>query len=331
MPERAMILVTGGAGYIGSHAVWALADRGEAVVVADDLSAGVRADLPAAAAFETGDIGDEAFLARLFADYPIGAVPHFAGLIVVPESVTDPLKYYLNNTAASWRLIRAAQDAGVGAFIFSSTAAVYGNPEHPPVDEGAAKRPISPYGSSKLMTEQMLQDAGAAHGLAYGILRYFKVAGADPKGRTGQSSPMATHLIKIASEVAVGARPGMAIFGTDYDTPDGTAVRDYIHVADLIEAHLLALDHLRGGGEPFIANCGYGRGYSVREVVAAMERACGHRLEVAEAGRREGDPAVLTAAADWVRGLLGWRPRYDDLDIIVETALDWERRLRRAG
>lgn len=326
MTEQPTILVTGGAGYIGSHAVWALRDRGEAVVVADNLSTGVRANLPQDVTLAVGDVADRAFLARLFAAHRIRTVLHFAGSIVVPESVTDPLKYYFNNTVASHHLIQAAIHAGVSEFIFSSTAAVYGIPERLPVAEDAPKRPINPYGSSKLMIEQMLMDAGRAHGLGYGILRYFNVAGADPEGRTGQSTPEATHLIKIAAEVAVGLRDRMTIFGTDYPTADGTAERDYIHVTDLIDAHMRGIAHLRSGGDPFVANCGYGRGYSVRAVIAAMERACGRRLQAAPGPRRAGDPPVLTARADRVRSILGWTPNYDDLDVIVASALAWERR-----
>ena len=320
-------LVTGGAGYIGCHAVWALRDRGSPVVVVDDLSTGVRGNLPEDVPLVVGDIAEPEVLARVFADHRIETVLHFAGSIVVPESVTDPLKYYLNNTAASSRLIQAAIAADVRAFIFSSTAAVYGTPERVPVDENAPKLPINPYGRSKLMTEEVLADAGRAHGLRYGVLRYFNVAGADPKGRTGQSTRQATHLIKIAAELAVGARPRMSIFGTDYPTDDGTAVRDYMHVTDLIDAHLLAVDHLNAGGEPFVANCGYGRGYSVREVIQAMERVIGRPLPVDEAARRAGDPPILVADPARARSLLDWQPRYDDLDLIVKTALEWERQL----
>jgi UDP-glucose 4-epimerase len=324
-------LVTGGAGYIGCHAVWALRDRGTPVLVVDDLSTGVRENLPPDVPLIVGDVGDAALLAKVFREHAINSVLHFAGAIIVPESIADPLKYYLNNTAASCRLIQAAVNAGVAAFIFSSTAAVYGIPDHPPVTEDAPKRPISPYGSSKLMIEQIIADASAAHGLRYGILRYFNVAGADPAGRTGQSTPQATHLIKIAAEVATGARERLTVFGTDYPTEDGTAVRDYIHVTDLIDAHLRGIDHLRADGEPFVANCGYGRGHSVREVIDAMERVCGHQLPVEDGARRPGDPPVLTANADRVRRLLGWQPQFDDLDVIVATALEWEkRRIARA-
>ena len=321
------ILVTGGAGYIGSHMLLALAEAGEETVVLDNMSTGFWWALPPETRLVEGDIGDEALLDRLMAEHRFDAVVHFAGSIVVPDSVKDPLGYYLNNTVKSRALLAAAVRAGSPRFIFSSTAAVYGNPGALPVFEDAAVAPISPYGSSKLMTEWMLRDVHAAHGLQYVALRYFNVAGADPKGRTGQSTPRATHLIKVACQTALGQRGALEIFGTDYQTPDGTCLRDYIHVSDLAAAHVDALAHLRRGGESGVFNCGYGKGYSVREVVKAVERAAGAPLPVRYAPRREGDPAAIVAGAARVREVLGWQPRYDNLDLIVESALGWERKL----
>jgi UDP-glucose 4-epimerase len=261
------------------------------------------------------------------AEHRFDAVVHFAGSIVVPDSVADPLGYYLNNTVKSRTLMACAVKAGIPRFIFSSTAAVYGNPLTMPVFEDEAPAPISPYGRSKLMTEWMLQDTHAAHGLQYVALRYFNVAGADPQGRSGQSTPRATHLIKVACQTALGQRSHMDVFGTDYDTPDGTCLRDYIHVTDLIAAHMDALAHLRRGGESGIFNCGYGKGYSVLEVIAAVQRAHGAGFAVNRVGRRAGDPAGIVAGADRVRQVLGWQPRHADLDAIVRSALDWERKL----
>ncbi|MDT8344797.1 MAG: UDP-glucose 4-epimerase GalE [Thermohalobaculum sp.] len=324
------VLVTGGAGYIGSHMVLALRDRGEAVVVLDTLATGRREAVPGDVPLVVGDVADRAGIEALIARHGVTAIAHFAGSIVVPESVVDPLGYYRNNTVGSHALISAAVAAGVAAFIFSSTAAVYGAGEGRPIAETAPAAPVNPYGWSKLMTEVMLRDAGAAHGLRHAALRYFNVAGADPAGRAGQATPKATHLIKVACEAAVGARAGVAIFGTDYPTPDGTCIRDYIHVSDLIGAHLLALDHLRGGGESLTLNCGYGRGFSVREVLAAVGRAAGRQLGVREAPRRAGDPAALVADAGLIRARLGWRPAHDDLDEIVRHALAWERRMQAA-
>ncbi|MBC8038002.1 MAG: UDP-glucose 4-epimerase GalE [Rhizobiales bacterium] len=321
------VLVTGGAGYIGSHMVLALADAGEDVVVLDNLSTGFWWAVAPQAKLLEGDIGDESFLNRVMAEHRFDAVVHFAGSIIVPDSVSDPLGYYLNNTVKSRTLMEAAVKAQIPRFIFSSTAAVYGNPVTQPVFETAAPQPISPYGTSKLMTEWMLRDAHAAHGLQYVALRYFNVAGADPKGRTGQSTPRATHLIKVACQTALGQRTHMDVFGSDYDTPDGTCLRDYIHVSDLIAAHMAALGHLRSGGESGIFNCGYGKGYSVLEVISAVEKAHGAPITVNRVGRRAGDPAVIVAGADRVRSVLGWRPRYDDLDLIVASALAWERHL----
>jgi UDP-glucose 4-epimerase len=323
------VLVTGGAGYIGSHMVLGLLDRGERVVVVDDLSTGFEWAVPPAAAFVKGDVGDEALMRGVIEAHAVEAVVHFAGSIVVPDSLVDPLGYYLNNTVKSRSLIGSCVKAGVARFIFSSTAAVYGIPESNPVYEEAPLRPISPYGSSKLMTEWMLEDCARAYGLSQVALRYFNVAGADAKGRAGQSTAKATHLIKVASQVALGQRPRLEIFGRDYATPDGTCVRDYIHVSDLIAAHLAALDHLRKGGKGGAFNCGYGRGYSVLDVVRAVERAVGHPLAVKDMPRRAGDPPMLVAGAEKVRTHLGWTPRHDDLDFIVRTALAWEDRLAR--
>ncbi|MCX7344329.1 MAG: UDP-glucose 4-epimerase GalE [Alphaproteobacteria bacterium] len=321
------VLVTGGAGYIGSHMVLALTDAAEDVVVLDNLSTGHWWAISPKARLVEGDIGNEELLDRLMAEHRFDAVVHFAGSIVVPDSVSDPLGYYLNNTVKSRMLMACAVKAGIPRFIFSSTAAVYGNPLTMPVFEDEVPAPISPYGRSKLMTEWMLQDVHAAQGLQYVALRYFNVAGADPQGRSGQSTPRATHLIKVACQTALGQRSHMDVFGTDYDTPDGTCLRDYIHVTDLIAAHMDALAHLRRGGESGIFNCGYGKGYSVLEVIAAVERAHGAGFKVNRAGRRAGDPAGIVAGADRVRQVLGWQPRHADLDEIVRSALDWERKL----
>lgn len=323
------VLVTGGAGYIGSHMVLALADAGEDVIVADNLSTGFSWAIAPQARLVKGDIGDEAFLSKLMAENRFSAVVHFAGSIVVPESVTDPLTYYNNNTVKSRLLIEQAIKARIPNFIFSSTAAVYGNPATRPVFEEALPAPISPYGRSKLMTEWMLEDAHKAYGLNYIALRYFNVAGADPKGRTGQSTPRATHLIKVACQTVLGSRKSLEVFGTDYDTPDGTCLRDYIHVSDLIAAHMDALRHLRGRGASGVYNCGYGRGYSVLEVVKAVERASGQTVETRLVPRRAGDPAAIVAGADRIRADLGWQPKHEDLDEIVASALAWEKHLLR--
>ena len=321
------VLVTGGAGYIGSHMVLALTDAGEDVVVLDNLSTGYWWAISPKAKLVEGDIGDEALLDRLMAEHRFDAVVHFAGSIVVPDSVSDPLGYYLNNTVKSRMLMACAVKAGIPRFIFSSTAAVYGNPATLPVYETEAPAPISPYGTSKLMTEWMLRDAHVAHGLQYIALRYFNVAGADSLGRSGQSTPRATHLIKVACQTALGQRSHMDVFGTDYDTPDGTCLRDYIHVSDLIAAHMDALGYLRKGGASGIFNCGYGKGYSVLDVIKAVEKAHGAGFTVNRVGRRAGDPAGIVAGADRVRSVLGWQPKYEDLDFIVQSALDWERKL----
>jgi UDP-glucose 4-epimerase len=322
------VLVTGGAGYIGSHMALELLDAGEEVVVLDNLSTGYRWAVPAGATFIEGNVGDAELVGRLLQDYPIDAILHFAGSIVVPDSVADPLGYYLNNTCNSRTLLACAVAAKIPYFIFSSTAAVYGIPEINPVTETATLQPISPYGSSKLMTETMLADTAKAHPLRFVALRYFNVAGADPKGRSGQSTPRATHLIKVASETALAMRSCLDVFGTDYETPDGTCIRDYIHVTDLVRAHLDALRYLRAGGESIVLNCGYGRGFSVLDVIEAVKRAAGTDFPVRLAERRPGDPPALVAGADRIRDVLGWKPQLADLDTIVEGALAWEKHLK---
>jgi len=322
------VLVTGGAGYIGSHAVLALLDRGWPVAVIDNLATGFRFAVPEGVPFYEGDIEDAALLARIFAEQGTRAVMHFAGSIVVPESVDNPLKYYHNNTAKSRALIAAAVDAGVPHFIFSSTAATYGIPEVSPVSEDSPTQPINPYGWSKLMTERMLADTAAAHPLNYCALRYFNVAGADPQGRSGQSTAGATHLIKVAVEAALGKRDSVAVFGTDYDTPDGTGVRDYIHVSDLAAAHLLALEALIAEpGRSLTMNCGYGRGFSVLEVLDAVDRVTNRTISRVLEGRRAGDPDSLISDNRRIRAALPWVPQYDDLPTIVTHALAWERKL----
>lgn len=324
------VLVTGGGGYIGSHMVWALLEAGEEVVVIDRLSTGFRWAIAPEARMYEGDIADAALLSRIFSENAINAVIHFAGSIVVPDSVSDPLGYYENNTVKSRALIASVVEAGIPHFVFSSTAAVYGTPEVlEPVTETVQLRPESPYGSSKLMTEIMLRDAAVAHDLTYTVLRYFNVAGADPKGRSGQSSKTSTHLIKIACAVALGKRPSMSVFGTDYPTPDGTCVRDYIHVWDLVQAHLKALQRMRAGGGSLVANCGYGHGFSVLEVLDTVKRVNGSDLAVEFAARRAGDPAMIVANPALAMKELGWVPEYDDLDVIVRHALEWEDRLSR--
>jgi UDP-glucose 4-epimerase len=326
--DRQAVLVTGGAGYIGSHAVLALRDAGWPVVVIDNLSTGFRWAVAEDAVFVEGDIADQALVMRLIAEHGIGAVMHFAGSIVVPESVADPLGYYENNTVKSRALIASAVKGGVGRFIFSSTAATYGIPERVPVAEDAPTRPINPYGWSKLMTEQMLRDASAAHPIDHVALRYFNVAGADPHGRAGQSTAGATHLIKVAVEAAIGRRGHVDIYGTDYDTPDGTGVRDYIHVSDLAAAHVLALEALVAQpGRSHVMNCGYGRGFSVLEVLDAVDRVTNVTIERRLKPRRAGDPPALVADNARILATLPWRPARDDLDMIVADALAWERRL----
>jgi len=323
------VLVTGGAGYIGSHMVLALADAGRETMVLDDLSTGFVAQVPDGVPLVRGDCGDEALLKRLVREFGVTAIVHFAGSIVVPDSVTNPLGYYLNNTVRSRALIAAAVEGGVRNFIFSSTAAVYGEPEVSPIAESSAMQPISPYGASKLMTEWMLRDTVAAHDIRSVVLRYFNVAGADPQGRSGQSFPRATHLIKLACQAALGQRSHLDVFGQDYATPDGTCVRDYIHVSDLARAHVLALDHLEDGGESLTMNCGYGRGFSVLEVIEAVKRVSGVDFEVRLAPRRAGDPPSLVAATDLIRSRLGFKPARDDLDLIVADALRWELALQQ--
>jgi UDP-glucose 4-epimerase len=320
------ILVTGGAGYIGSHVVRQLGEAGEQVVVLDDLSTGFRqavlyGDLV------VGNTGDAKVLAKLFKSHDIDTVMHFAAHTVVPESVSDPLKYYRNNTCASRTLLEHALQAGVQHVVFSSTAAVYGIPSEGQASEETPTAPINAYGTSKLMTEWMLRDVAAVNSLRYVALRYFNVAGSDPLGRIGQATPKATLLTKVACEVVVGKREHISIFGTDYETPDGTGVRDYIHVEDLADAHLKALAYLRRGGESTTLNCGYGRGYSVRELITMVEQVAGHAISKREAPRRAGDPPTLVAQASRIRSTLGWQPRHDDLRKIVETSLAWERKL----
>lgn len=321
------VLVTGGAGYIGSHMVLELLDAGEDVAVLDNLSTGVRWAVPKQAVLFEGDVGDQALVRRTIEDRKIDAIIHFAASVVVPESVADPLGYYLNNTVKSRALIEAAIRAGVRHFIFSSTAAVYGMPGSKPVREDARLDPMSPYGTSKMMTEMILADAARAHGLAFTVLRYFNVAGADIKGRSGQSTPRATHLIKVACETALGKRSHIDVFGTDYPTADGTCLRDYIHIADLTRAHTAALDYLRRGGSSDVYNCGYGRGFSVLEVIDAVRHASGRDFEVRYAPRRPGDPAMVVAASEKIRQQLDWHPQHDSLDAIVKHALAWEKRL----
>jgi UDP-glucose 4-epimerase len=319
-------LVTGGAGYIGSHTVLALLDRGDSVIVLDNLSTGVKAQVRAGAVFVEGDVADTALVKKVVADHGVTSVIHFAGSIVVPDSVADPLSYYENNVVKSRSLVEACVESGVQHFIFSSTATVYAEDAPQPLAEGARKAPISPYARSKLMTEWMLEDVSRAHPLRHMVLRYFNVAGADPQGRTGQSTPKATHLIKRAAQVALGRVPHLDIFGTDYPTPDGTGVRDYIHVTDLANAHLLALDALRNGAASTTYNCGYGRGFSVRQVVDAVNRVIGRALPVKESPRRAGDPPTLISDPSRIKMELGWKPAHDDLDGIIRSAIAWERR-----
>ncbi|MDE0933069.1 MAG: UDP-glucose 4-epimerase GalE [Novosphingopyxis baekryungensis] len=328
MSKAFSVLVTGGAGYIGSHSVLALLDAGWDVVVLDNLVTGFSWAIDDRASFVEGAVEDMALTARIIADHNIGAILHFAGSVVVPESVTDPLKYYRNNTAASRALIESAVAGGVRHFIFSSTAATYGEPDDIPVQESAPTVPINPYGRSKLMTEQMLQDISAAHPMNHAALRYFNVAGADPEGRSGQSTDGATHLIKVAVEAATGKRGHVAIFGTDFDTADGTGVRDYIHVSDLAAAHVAALDKLvEDPARSYILNCGYGRGFSVSEVLDAVDRITNAPIERRIEGRRAGDPAALVADNSAILDTLRWTPQRDDIDLIVADAMAWERKL----
>jgi UDP-glucose 4-epimerase len=321
------VMITGGAGYIGSHMVCELADTGERAVVLDNLSTGFDWAVAKGTPLIIGDVGDQALVSRVIREHEVDAIIHFAGSIVVPDSVRDPLGYYRNNTVNSRALIECAVNGGVRHFIFSSTAAVYGDPAEVPVKENAPTQPISPYGWSKLMTEIMLRDTGRANDLQHVILRYFNVAGADPQHRAGQSSKAATHLIKVAVEAALGMRPKIDVYGTDYPTPDGTCIRDYIHVSDLVRAHGDALRYLRSGAPSLTLNCGYGHGFSVLEVIDAVKRVSGIDFKVETAPRRAGDPARIVAASEQIRAKLGWRPRYDDLATIVDHALAWERAL----
>ncbi len=322
------VLVTGGAGYIGSHAVLALLDAGWPVAVIDDLSNGTRSVVPEAVTFFEGSIADRPLVDRILAEQNIGAIMHFAGSIVVPESVEKPLEYYANNTLASHALIAAAVAAGVRHIVFSSTAAVYGAPERVPIEEGDPREPINPYGASKLMTERMLADASAAHPFNYAALRYFNVAGADPQGRSGQIGRGSTHLIKVAVEAAVGKRDEVAVYGTDYPTPDGSCVRDYIHVTDLAAAHLAALEKLIGGAASLTLNCGYGKGLSVLEVLDALDKVLGRPVARREMERRAGDPPLLVASNRALVETLDWTPRFADIETIIAHALAWERNLQ---
>jgi UDP-glucose 4-epimerase len=324
--KNKQILVTGGAGYIGSHVVKQLGDAGEDVITLDNLSTGFEAAV-SAGKLVIGDTGDLVLLDKLFTEHDIDTVMHFAAHTIVPESVANPLKYYRNNTASSRTLLEACQNHGVRNIVFSSTAAVYGVLEEGKASEMTPTKPINPYGTSKLMTEWMLRDLFAAGGPSYVALRYFNVAGCDPTGRIGQSTPKATLLVKVACEAAVGTREHLSIFGTDYPTPDGTCLRDYIHVEDLAIAHLDALSYLRNGGEPATLNCGYGHGYSVRDVIRSVESANGVPLTIVDEPRRAGDPPELVAEADKIRAVLGWQPQFNDLDLIVKTSLAWERRI----
>jgi UDP-glucose 4-epimerase len=324
--SKGKILVTGGAGYIGSHVVRQLGEAGEDVIILDNLCTGFRSAVLHGELI-VGDTGDQELVARLLGEHQIETIMHFAAHTIVPESVADPLKYYRNNTCASRNLLQCALEHKVKHVVFSSTAAVYGIPTGDRAAEDSPTQPINAYGTSKLMTEWMLRDVAAVNELSYVALRYFNVAGCDPEGRIGQSTPKATLLTKVACEAALGKRDKIYIFGTDYDTPDGTGIRDFIHVEDLARAHLDSLNYLRAGGDSQVMNCGYGQGYSVREVLTAVERATGKALPIEEAPRRPGDPPILIATADKIREVLGWKPQHNDLDHIVATALQWERKL----
>ncbi|MDO9299476.1 UDP-glucose 4-epimerase GalE [Bradyrhizobium sp.] len=320
------VLVTGGAGYIGSHTVHALAEAGESVVVLDNLTTGFSAFVPEGVPLFIGDAGDENLVEGVIAAHGVKSIIHFAGSVVVPDSMRDPLAYYRNNTMTTRSLLNAAVKCGVNRFIFSSTAAVYGNPDQVPVPESAPTRPLSPYGSSKLMTEIMLHDVASAHDMNYVVLRYFNVAGADPQARIGLATVGATHLLKIAVEAATGQRAKVDVFGTDYPTPDGSCIRDFIHVSDLAQAHLAALSYLRDGGTSATLNCGYGRGYSVLETIEAVRRVSGRNFAVQYAPRRPGDIMTMIADTSRIRSTLDWTPRYDDLDTIAAHALAWEEK-----
>jgi UDP-glucose 4-epimerase len=330
MASRQPVLVTGGAGYIGSHVVAVLREAGYPVVAYDDLSSGHRWAVRDAELI-VGDLAEQARLDALFARRKFGAILHFAALIRVEESTREPARYFRNNVGYALGLFELAARHHVGSFVFSSTAAVYGEPAVAPIDETAPLAPINPYGASKMMAERMLQDIAAACRMRYAILRYFNVAGADPQGRIGQATPAASHLIKVACEAALGRRPGMHIHGTDYPTPDGTCVRDYIHVDDLARAHLAALAYLEGGGSPAVLNCGYGHGHSVREVIDAVRAVSGVDFTVEEGPRRAGDPAILVAGNRRIRETLGWQPQHDDLALIVRTAWQWEQWVHAQG
>jgi len=328
MTSNSTVLVTGGAGYIGSHTVLQLVARGERVVVLDDLSTGFRQavrDVP----LVIGNVGDRRLVDALLAEHKVDTIIHFAAHTIVPESVSNPLKYYGNNTCATRSLLEAASQAGVKHVIFSSTAAVYGIPSTGHASEDSPTAPINAYGTSKLMSEWMLRDLCSATAMRHVVLRYFNVAGSDPQGRIGQSTRAATLLVKVACEAAVGKRPYLSVFGTDFPTPDGTGVRDYIHVEDLATAHLNSLDYLRAGGKSLVANVGYGHGYSVREVLSSVEKIAGIKLDVREEPRRAGDPPSLVARCEKVRDLLKWQPKLDNIDTIVRTSLEWEKRLQR--
>lgn len=327
-PSRSTILVTGGAGYIGSHTVLQLQERGDDVVVLDNLATGFAQSLHGVELVR-GDVGDVALVARILAERKVDTVVHFAAHTIVPESVSDPLKYYGNNTCQTRSLLAACVQEGVRHFVFSSTAAVYGMPPGGRAAEDTPLAPINPYGTSKLMSEWMLRDVSAATSLRHVVLRYFNVAGSDPLARIGQSTRKATLLVKVACEASLGKRGHLSVFGTDYPTPDGTGIRDYIHVSDLARAHLHAVDYLRDGGASQVLNCGYGHGYSVREVLASVARVGGRPLVVREEPRRAGDPPELVAQADRIRAVLGWQPQLDDLDSIVASSLRWEEKLSR--
>ena len=327
MGSKSKILVTGGAGYIGSHVVRQLGELGEDIVTLDNLSTGFE-DAVLFGDFVRGDTGDQRLVDDLLQEHRVESILHFAAHTIVPESVADPLKYYGNNTCSTRNLLDCARRSGVKHFIFSSTAAVYGIPDGGVCHENAITQPINPYGSSKLMSEMMLRDLSHATDLRHVVLRYFNVAGSDPGGRIGQSTAKATLLTKVACEAAVGKRPHVSIFGTDYPTPDGTGVRDYIHVEDLATAHINALSYLRDGGTSTTLNCGYGRGFSVREVLDMVGKVNGSPLTIVEEDRRAGDPPELIAGADQVREILGWEPRYDDLEVIARTSLEWEKKLQ---
>src|SRR5215813_7802401 len=327
--ETMTVLVTGGAGYIGSHMVRALVDAGESVVVVDNLSTGFSTLLPDGVPLFIGDAGDENLVEGVMAQHQVESIIHFAGSVVVPESMRDPLGYYRNNTMTTQSLLKTAVRNGVSRFIFSSTAAVYGNPDQVPVPEHAPTRPLSPYGSSKLMTEIMLHDVASAHGMSYVVLRYFNVAGADPEARMGLATIGATHLLKIAVEAATGQRAKIDVFGTDYPTPDGSCIRDFVHVADLAQAHRAALSYLRGGGNSVTLNCGYGRGYSVLETIEAVRRISGRNFAIQYAARRPGDIMTMVADTSRMRALLDWAPQFDNLDTIATHALAWEEKLLR--